>query len=434
MIADALNVFEECIFITLLIWGFEDKKGKYLQPSLIIYTIFATIVLETIYVLSLPGALRYLINLVILAYILFTYRRGLKNALVVLLLSTGSALLIQLILLLPFAFFKNSIFYETYSGLFINACCILVSALIAHKGYLSIITKWVMEKRLDHVFISIVWIGSLIYVLSKYNYWEKLSLWDAVVFLFFMITLIFLVIRWQKTIGEVQSAKHELELQHLYGDTFQELIEEIRSKQHDYMDQLNTILSMHYQIKDYSTLVEEQSHFANNITENFKYYELLQLSNHILSGFLYSKFSLLETKGVPVDYKVLIENGEWEMHLFEVTEVVGILLNNAAEAALKVSNPQIKVHITTEQDGKQIDISVKNTTPNLTQHELQDWGRKGYTTKVEEKGLHGYGLYNVMRITKRNGGKLEILKDDSMTLTWIEINVTLFGNTKTKIR
>lgn len=425
MIADIINVLEECIFMTLLIWGFENKAGKYLRPSLFVYIIFVTISLESIYLLPLPSATKYIVNVFIIAYIFVTYRNGLRNTLVVFFLSTASAILIQLILVLPIGFIQNGISYEKYAGLIVSTSCIAVSILLVRKGSLGMITKWVMTKRLDHILISVVWIGSLVYILLKYDYVGELSIVDTLVFLVFIITLVFLAVQWQKTTSEVHSARHELELQHLYSDTFRDLLEEIRAKQHDYMDQLNTILSMHHQIKDYSTLVEEQSRFSSHIMENVKYYELLQLPNCVLSGFLYSKFSTLDAKGTPVKYKILIENGAWEARLFEITETLAILLNNAAEAALKTSMPKIKVYIITDQSGEQLFISVKNTSPDISQRELQNWAKKGYTTKEEDSSSHGFGLYNAARISKRNGGKLEIRKERIEGLTWIEINVII---------
>ena len=72
----------------------------------------------------------------------------------------------------------------------------------------------------------------------------------------------------------------------------EELVKEIRAKQHEFDNHLNAILNMHLTIDNYEELVAKQSEY---ITENAreddsrKYLPLLKISDKILAGFIYSK-------------------------------------------------------------------------------------------------------------------------------------------------
>ena len=95
---------------------------------------------------------------------------------------------------------------------------------------------------------------------------------------------------WQKNQYKVREQKMILRMHQLYGEGYQNLITEVRRKQHDFQNHLNTIYSLHYTCNTYEELVKQQEMYMDAIQEENKYSKLLKIGNPIIIGFLYGKF------------------------------------------------------------------------------------------------------------------------------------------------
>lgn len=88
----------------------------------------------------------------------------------------------------------------------------------------------------------------------------------------------------------------ELKMHELYAESFKELIDNVRMRQHEFDNHLNTIYSMHLLSNSYEELVEMQRSQCKEIEKDNRYNKLLKNDNQIIRGFLYTNFLKAEKK------------------------------------------------------------------------------------------------------------------------------------------
>ena len=81
--------------------------------------------------------------------------------------------------------------------------------------------------------------------------------------LFMSLFLIFLS-RWQKTLYELDRKERELQITNLYNGVFEELINTIRERQHDFHNQIDAIYSLHLTAKSFKELIDMQKEYCDN--------------------------------------------------------------------------------------------------------------------------------------------------------------------------
>lgn len=116
---------------------------------------------------------------------------------------------------------------------------------------------------------------------------------------------------------------------------------------------------------------------------------------------LFGKIKQAEAAGIHIELqlhglfkKTAAPETEW-------IEVIGILLDNAIEASPKGS----VIYVTGRKSGAYLELLVSNPFPAMSNTEFMALFRKGFTTKGSREG-HGFGLYNILRITERYHGKI----------------------------
>ena len=90
---------------------------------------------------------------------------------------------------------------------------------------------------------------------------------------------------------KIEILENEIRSYQMYIKPLEELVREIRARQHEFDNHMNAILNMHYMIDNYDELVKAQSEYIKELyTEDSRQLiALLKISDKILAGFLYSK-------------------------------------------------------------------------------------------------------------------------------------------------
>ena len=104
---------------------------------------------------------------------------------------------------------------------------------------------------------------------------------------------------------KIEVLENEIRSYQMYIKPLEELVREIRTRQHEFDNHMNAILNMHYTIDNYDDLVKAQSEYIKEMyTENSRQLiSLLKISDKILAGFLYSK--ILSAKSyIKIDLEV----------------------------------------------------------------------------------------------------------------------------------
>lgn len=202
---------------------------------------------------------------------------------------------------------------------------------------------------------------------------------------------------------KIREQNSELKMYQMYIKPLEELVKEIRARQHEFDNHMNAILNMHLMIDNYEELVEKQTEYGGMLylEEKRRFLPLLRISDKILAGFLYSK--IVNTIGAVIEVEVLnyvLISGSSES---DIIEVIGTLLDNAVEVRI---GEQKKIFLMLDSKDDHLIFEIRNQVADLTLGEAERFFEKGYSTK--KGGKRGLGLYNAKQIIKRVGGSLEV--------------------------
>lgn len=213
----------------------------------------------------------------------------------------------------------------------------------------------------------------------------------------------------------------ELKLHKLYEKSFQNLIDDICARQHEFDNHINTIYSQHFLHKTYEELVSAQRKYCKSIVEMNHFNKLLSKGNSIILGFLYGKLSEAEKLGIDVTYKVNIGQLENTVPVHKIVELLGNLLNNAIEELEKDTDIN-KLKLVMIENPYEIAINVSNECKDIGYNDISEFFKKGYSRKGENRG---YGLYNVKKICDEYGAALETVLDDEEGSKWVSFMVII---------
>lgn len=233
---------------------------------------------------------------------------------------------------------------------------------------------------------------------------------DYRVFLMFVLMLIVVVwgiFDWRKNYIMMQQKERELKLYKMYIQPLEELVKEVRAKQHEYDNHMNAILNMHLTVDTYEELVEKQSKYITAVSkenDSRQYLPLLRISDKVLSGFIYSK---IVTSPASVQTDVVVKNLEIISGVSEhlLIEFVGTLIDNAYEASGGKTGHVI-MEIDSEDD--KLEFTIKNQIDKeIGLTELGRFFQKGYSTKSKD-GKRGLGLYRAKQLCEKYGGEITV--------------------------
>jgi len=210
-----------------------------------------------------------------------------------------------------------------------------------------------------------------------------------------------------------QKQESEIQMYQMYTRPLEELIREIRARQHEFRNHLNAILNMHLTVDNYDELVRTQADYILSVADDKRnsYLPLLRISDKILAGFLYTK---LVSPVKDVDFSIEIGANRIVTNAMEkdVIEVLGTLIDNAVDASDK-ENRIIKIFLssygadTKDTVDDRLIFEIMNEHPPIPMNELTRFFERGYSTK-STKGNRGYGLYNARRIVKEYKGEITL--------------------------
>ncbi|MBQ6814848.1 MAG: GHKL domain-containing protein [Lachnospiraceae bacterium] len=209
----------------------------------------------------------------------------------------------------------------------------------------------------------------------------------------------------------IEILEQELRTYQLYIKPLEELVREIRARQHEFDNHMNAILNMHYTIDTYDELIEAQSQYIRDMykEDSRQLIAILKISDKILAGFLYSKI-IAAKPFIKVDVQVKSLDIISSVSEHGLIEIVGTLVDNAFEAA---TEELCNVSIVLESAGNKLVFQISNETKDLTFEQVSHFFDKGYTTKnvkLSDKfaNKHGFGLYNARKISKKYGGDVTV--------------------------
>lgn len=416
---NACWIIEYAMIVVCLYTAF-NKRVRISMPIVVI-AVANNILLELISEKSLKKIFIIIIYIALFLYMYKDINGNLLKTLTGFVIGMIEALMLEVIagiLVLPIEIYiKNS-----RITVFIGSCISFICALVFKKK-LSILFSKMLEftyKKKIMIWLLLS-VGMILFFFWDSSITHKLNRKWYIFLMLLICCLQFIYFRLEITKKELQSAQIELEINKVYGKTYKDLITEVRKRQHDYKNQLSAIYSMGMVATSLEELVEMQKEYAESLEKSNKYDQILtKCVNPILAGYLYYKCLLIEKEGIEIDFSVSIVYEEGRVPLYELIELLGIFIDNAAEYLLENEKKKNKILLLINESENTIDIQIGNPSEVLSSKEIGKIFQSGYSTKGENRGL---GLSRARQISEKYNMQLIVSNNVIDDENWLLFHI-----------
>ncbi len=239
----------------------------------------------------------------------------------------------------------------------------------------------------------------------------------TILFVYFLITVYSLL----RTI-KLEKTNEKLEEEKLYNKTLTILYDNIRGFKHDFNNIVQAIggyISTNNMqgLKDYYSDLMADCQKVNNLAVLNP--ELI--NNPAVYSLLTSKYHKATECGITMNFEVFLDLKTLNIKTYDLTRMLGILLDNAIEASKVCDEKIINIIIRKDNKANRQLFIIENTYSNKDVDTDRIF-EKGYTSKSEDGKNHGLGLWEVRKILKKNNNlNLFTTKTDKLFKQQLEI-------------
>lgn len=294
---------------------------------------------------------------------------------------------------------------------------ILIKYLKVNLFKFEILDKKKKKLLVCNAILGIALICSQLY--TTYFYSSVLPFYIVLLNLIGLITFILLSFYTLLTIAKLESTSMSLEESQLYNKTLQMLQDNTRAFRHDFSNIVQGMAGfidkndMEGLKKYYSQLVEDIQH-TNNLTT----LSPEVVNNPAIYNVLATKYHKADQLGIKINLEAFLNMNDLHIKIYEFTRVLGILMDNAIEAAKECDEKIINVVFRKDSKRHMQLLIIENTYTNKDVNTDKIF-EKGYSTK---QGNTGLGLWEVRQILKKNNNlNLFTTKNDDFFTQQFEI-------------
>ncbi len=277
-----------------------------------------------------------------------------------------------------------------------------------------------LRKRILLIFniiLGLILIASQLYVLSFFSSTlpfmiTLLNLFGLLIYFLLSLYIIF-------TISKLETTSTSLEEAQLYNKTLQILHDNIRAFKHDFWNIVQGIggyISKNDMdgLKNYYSKLVEDCQQVNNLTA----LSPSVVNNPAIYNILANKYHIADELGIKIGLEVFMDLTNLNINSYELTRILGILMNNAIEASKECEEKIINVTFRKDKR-RHLQLVIVENTYKDKDVDTEKIYEKGYSTKP---GNTGIGLWEVRQIMrKHNNLNLYTTKTDDYFSQQFEI-------------
>lgn len=190
-----------------------------------------------------------------------------------------------------------------------------------------------------------------------------------------------------------------LEQEKEYNKSLKSLQDELHTFRHDFSNIMCTI-GGYVQVKDMNGLSKYYSQIQKDVTKinNLGALNPETINNPAVYALISSKYNDALELGIEMNINIFIDLNKLNMKIYEFTRVLGILLDNAIEAAKECNDKTINIEIRKDSKRNRQLLIIENTYSNKDVNTDKIF-EKDFSTK---EGNSGLGLWEVRKILNRN--------------------------------
>lgn len=254
---------------------------------------------------------------------------------------------------------------------------------------------------ISNLIIGLFAIGIQSYIVAVYI--NKLpfilTISSLIILLIYFLISIFSLYRTNK----LEITTQQLEEEQLYNKTLNILYDNIRGFKHDFQNIMHS-LGGYISTNNMEGL---KTYYKELLPDSLKINQLdilnpESINNPAIYSLLTSKYHKADELGITMNIEAFLNMQNINMKTYELTRILGILLDNAIEAAQLCDKKIVNVTIRKDNKVKRQLFIIENTytNKNVSTDKIFE---KGYTSKAkEDKVSHGLGLWAVRKILKKN--------------------------------
>lgn len=133
---------------------------------------------------------------------------------------------------------------------------------------------------------------------------------------------------------------------------------------------------------------------------NYNQFDKEIINNPAVYNIINNKYILAKQYDIKLKVEVYIDLNTLKIKTYELCRILGILLDNAIEAAKECDEKRISIKFIKDNYNNRDLIIIENTCKNYLV-DINKMKQKGFTTK-KNKVFHGLGLWKVNQIIKKN--------------------------------
>lgn len=248
-----------------------------------------------------------------------------------------------------------------------------------------------IEQLIVSAYVSVMSVFSLLLILS-------------ILLVYFCISMYSLA-----RTSNLEVTTEKLKEEQLHNKTLTVLYDNIRGFKHDFNNIIQGIggyiaTNNTEGLKEYYSQVLDDCQRVNNLT-------ILTpeiINNPPIYSLLTTKYYKATELGIKVNLEIFMDLSVINMKIYELTRVLGILLDNAIEASKNSEEKEINIIIRKDsRKNKQLFI-IENTYSNKNVN-IDEIFEKGHTSKTSKDSKnHGLGLWEVRQLVKKNTKTIDL--------------------------
>lgn len=262
--------------------------------------------------------------------------------------------------------------------------------------------------------IGIVAVCIQSYLATFYN--DHLPFYITLSSVLVLLVYFFISIYTLSRTNKLEITTESLEEERLYNKTLTILYDNIRGFKHDFNNIVQAIggyisTDNIEGLKDYYSDLVTDCRKSNNLA--ILNPELI--NNPAVYSLLTAKYHQAEELGITMNFDIFMDLKTLNIKTYDLTRILGILLDNAIDACDKCDEKDIYITIRKDNKANRQLIMVENTYSNKNVDTNRIF-EKGYTSKLGYDGKnHGLGLWEVREILKKTNN-LNLFTTKSMRL------------------
>lgn len=399
--------FIESIVNVLLFTTLLNLKASKKQKINYIIFISISVYLTGIFV---PNPYKFFINFIlIILSIHFLLHVSVLKSLLCIIISTIFAILSESIIIkLAMTYFNYNAaalasipVYRLCITFFIHLLVYLIYLLIKYlKIQISMIENMTNKHKLVILLnLLFAFIAMAIQFIITGFYLEKLPIYIVIFSNLSLIAYFFISIYSLTKTTQLELTSLNLEQEKEYNKSLKSMQDELHSFRHDFSNIMCTI-GGYVQVKDIEGLSKYYSQIQKDVSKinNLGALNPETINHPAVFALISSKYSRALELGIEMNINVFIDLNKLNMKIYEFTRALGILLDNAIEAAKECDEKIINLEIRKDSSRNRQLLIIENTYNNKDV-DTEKIYEKNFSTK---EGNSGLGLWEVRQILKKN--------------------------------